>query len=58
MKNDTKADDGDMSAAVRCAEHCRSAKANAYTGGKPPKGPKPTGWKLNGVPVIGEKGMK
>ena len=46
-----KDNDHDMKRATGCADRARSAPAGAYKGGKPPAGPKSTGWKLNGVPA-------
>ena len=49
VKNDMN--DHDMACATRCASESRTARAGAFNGGKPPPGPKPVGWKLNGVPA-------
>ena len=50
-------DGSDMKVATGCAHGSRTAPAGKYDGGKPPSGPKPTGWKLNGVKPPREKGV-
>jgi len=41
----------DVNAAARYAEKSRTAKAGSYADASLASGPKPVGWKLNGVPA-------
>lgn len=50
-------DGSNMKEATRCAEEARTAKAGTFHGGKPPNGPKPEPTRVNGVPLIGGKGV-
>lgn len=48
---------GSLSEGAKCAEEARKERAGSYKGGKPPSGPKAEPNKLNGVPLIREKGV-
>lgn len=48
-------DPGSIQEAVNCASSARTAPANTRRVPAPP-GPKPEGWKLNGVPAPKERG--
>jgi hypothetical protein len=49
-------DGADMKHAVNCAHGARTAPAGTYHGGNPPPGPKAEPVKVNGVPMIKERG--
>jgi len=48
--------DSNMKAAANCAHASRTAKAGAFHGGTPPKGPKPEPVKINGIRAPKERG--
>lgn len=48
---------GSLEEAAKCAEGSRTKPAGVYNGGKPPSGPKKEPTKVNGVPLIREKGI-
>lgn len=51
-----KGQEGNPSYAVNCARESREAKAGTFHGGTPPSGPKKEPVRLNGVPMIKERG--
>jgi hypothetical protein len=50
-------DGSNLGQATAFAHKARTGKAGDFSGGKPNAGPKPAGWKLNGVRPPKESGV-
>lgn len=50
-------DGSNLKAATDFAHKARTGKAGEFHGGKPNAGPKPAGWKLNGIKAPKESGI-